>query len=191
MKKMSLFVLSLLSVMTLGLASCGQESNTSAPTSQNGNSGNGNSNTSQGGEVVTDKEVESIAMDKLPTKTRYYVGETFSPDGGSILVTYVDKSTTSLSLTAEGVTLSAVNTSRVGEKTVTVTYQRKRTTFKIEVVNEGFKVTFDLNYDGGEDFTQDVTKNHAVEEPATPSMPGMSMKAARLFMTSTSPSPPT
>lgn len=176
MKKISLLALTLLSVMSIGMTACKSGEPSEDGSNVSSSEVQGNSGNSQG-DIITDKEVESIAMDKLPTKTKYYVGETFSPEGGSILVTYVDKSTSSISLTSEGVTLSTVNTSRVGEKTVTVTYQKKRTTFKVEVVNEGFKVTFDLNYEDGKDFTIDVTKNQAVEKPADPTREGFDFYA--------------
>lgn len=94
------------------------------------------------------KDVSSIAVTTLPTKSTYEVGETLDLTGGELTVTYSDSSTEKVSLTAEGVTTTKPNMSSTGDKTISVTYQSKTTTFKITVTAAGLKVTFDLNYTG-------------------------------------------
>lgn len=94
------------------------------------------------------KQVSSISVSTLPTKTVYEVGETLDLTGGELTVTYSDNSTEKVSLTATGVKTTKPNMASTGEKTISVTYESKNTTFKITVKSAGLKVTFDLNYTG-------------------------------------------
>ncbi|HIV64334.1 MAG TPA: InlB B-repeat-containing protein [Firmicutes bacterium] len=93
-----------------------------------------------------DPAVESVKVTKLPDKAEYYIGETFSPEGGEITVTYDNGDESVVKMTDEGVEISEVNTSSAGVKTITVTYGGKRDRFTVEVVHETYTVTFNLNY---------------------------------------------
>lgn len=117
-------------------------------------------------------DVSKIQVTTMPTQSEYYVGETFSAAGGKITVTMVDGSTKEVDLTDSNVTLGAVNTDKAGEKTVTVKYGGKRTTFKITVKVEGFKVTFDHNYTGDTDSIVEAEKGKAVKKPTDPTRSG-------------------
>ena len=95
-----------------------------------------------------EKTVSEIAVKTLPDTVEYFVGDEFSVAGGVITVTYSDETTEDVAMTDAGVEITAPNTSRVGEKTVTVKYGGEKTTFKVTVVMKGYSVTFDYNYDG-------------------------------------------
>ena len=86
-------------------------------------------------EVV--KEEESITIKSLPTKKRYVVGETFSAEGLVVEVNYNVGTPRTLSNTEYS--LSTVDMSTTGTKTITITYLVDDTmtaTFTIEVVEE-------------------------------------------------------
>lgn len=121
------------------------------------------------------KPVKSLEMASLPTKTEYYVGETFEIAGASVKANYENGTSETFNLPAEGFEVSEPNLSKVGEKTVTVTLtaQKKRTSFKISVMLQGFKLTYDLNYDGAPEAKSDnVVKNTAAKKPADPTRAG-------------------
>lgn len=123
------------------------------------------------------KPVKSLEMASLPTKTEYYVGDTFELAGASVKANYEDGTSETFNLPQEGFDVSAPNMEKVGEKTVTVTLtaQKKRTSFKISVALQGFKLTYDLNYDGAPEATSDnVVKNTAAKKPADPTRTGHS-----------------
>ena len=74
--------------------------------------------------------ISSISIATKPTKTEYYVGDTFNSSGLSIKVTMSDGTTQTLT---SGFTVSSPNMSTVGTKTVTVTYSGKTASFTINV----------------------------------------------------------
>lgn len=74
-----------------------------------------------------EKTIISVAVTDFDLD--YTVGDEFS--GGKVLVVYSDGTTESVDLTAE--MLSGFDTSSAGEKTVTVTYEGKTATVKIQV----------------------------------------------------------
>ena len=74
--------------------------------------------------------VDSISVKTAPAKTEYFVGEEFSAEGLVINAVYGDSSNRDIT---EGFTLSDVDMTTPGEKTVTVTYQDKIATFTINV----------------------------------------------------------
>ena len=81
------------------------------------------------------KTIENIEVTTSPSKTTYIQNyETLNLEGGKITLTYNDKSTEVIDMTASGVTTSGFSNSTVGEKTITVTYGGKSTTFKVNVV---------------------------------------------------------
>ena len=121
------------------------------------------------------KPVKSLEMASLPTKTEYYVGEKFELAGASVKANYEDGTSEVFTLPAEGFDVSEPNLEKVGEKTVTVTLaaQRQRTSFKISVMLQGFKLTYDLNYDGAPAAnSENVVKNTAAKKPADPTREG-------------------
>lgn len=147
--------------LALGLVACG------------GNEG-GDTN---GGETPADKPVASIEVTTEPDKTEYYVDEEFSLEGGEITVTYEDDTTEELALTAEGVECTQPDMSKPGNKTITVTYGGKRDRFTISVINQGFKFTFNYNYQGSTNTEINVSKGQTADEPAAPSREGYTFYA--------------
>ncbi len=68
------------------------------------------------------KRVESVTIATMPDKTEYELGETLSLTGGSILVTYSDTTTETLTMSSEMIDETAVDTSEAGEKEITLTF---------------------------------------------------------------------
>lgn len=75
--------------------------------------------------------VSSIAMKTQPTKTTYSTGDELDVTGAVITATYSDSTTADVNVTAA--MCSGFDSSTTGEKTVTVTYQTKTTTFTVTV----------------------------------------------------------
>ncbi|MFA6624676.1 MAG: InlB B-repeat-containing protein [Bacilli bacterium] len=148
--KSSILLLSLM--MLLPLTGCGS------------NSGSQNS-VSDSSEVTN---VYKLAMKTQPTKTDYFIGESFDPAGGVVLATYNDKTTEDIQLSDTRLEVSKPNTETEGKKNITVKYGGKRTTFSINVEAETFIVTFDYAYDMVEDKTVNVKKGETVTKPEDP-----------------------
>lgn len=72
-----------------------------------------------------------IEVSHMPTKTRYFVGETFDSTGLVITAYYADNTSSQ----ATGYTLSSPDMSAYGNKTVTVTFDEKTVDFSILVVD--------------------------------------------------------
>lgn len=128
---------------------------------------------------VVKKSVDKIEMKSNPTNTEVFVGKTMDVSGAKITATYNNGTTEDFDVTAA--MCSTPDTSVVGEKTVTVTYEGKTTQFKINVVEPkpvslkfngvegktvkvgkeldltGMKVT--VNYNDGSSKTYDITKD--------------------------------
>lgn len=154
-KKYSRFICALLA-LALAVLCCACDSNTTDGSKQT---------EPKAGEKTATK----IELVKLPEKSEYIVGEPFSADGGMLSVTYGDGSVEEIPLTDSAVELSKVNTERAGKKTVNVRFLGEKTSFSVNVRNEGFQVSFDLNYDGAEDIPPvDVEKKAQVAMPDTP-----------------------
>ena len=84
--------------------------------------------------TVVAKSVASISVTKSPEKLTYKKGEVLSVDDGEITVTYNNQTTEILAFTAEGVTISDIDNSKLGAQSITVTYSEKVATFNITVV---------------------------------------------------------
>ncbi len=129
-------------------------------------------------DVPGEKTVSSIKVSKEPTKTEYFVGETFSVEGGEITVTYSDGSTDTKKMTDEGVTVADVSIAINDEdndsetKNVRVTFGGKYATFEITVSYEMFTVTYDLGYADAEDIVQQVRSGDTLRAPADPERDG-------------------
>ncbi|MBP3446738.1 MAG: bacterial Ig-like domain-containing protein [Clostridia bacterium] len=85
--------------------------------------------------------ITSIAVTKAPTKVEYVIGDAFDATGLTIKADY--NNGTSATLT-EGFTLSEVDMSTAGEKTVTVTYEGKTATFTITVAENQAVARFEV-----------------------------------------------
>lgn len=81
---------------------------------------------------VVKKSLTKIEMKYNPTNTDVFVGKTMNLSGAKITATYNNETTEDINVTAA--MCSTPDTSVVGEKTVTVTYEGKTTQFKINVV---------------------------------------------------------
>jgi len=79
--------------------------------------------------VPPDVSLVSITVTQNPTKTAYYVNETFDPSGLVVTIDYGD----GLSESVIGYSLSTPDMNTVGTKTITVTFEDKTTTFNITV----------------------------------------------------------
>ena len=80
--------------------------------------------------TVNAPTVTGIAVTAQPNKTQYWVGEALNTDGLTLTATYSDGSTKTVTA---GFTTSGFSNSVAGEKTVTVTYEGKTTTFTVTV----------------------------------------------------------
>ena len=85
-----------------------------------------------------DKNPTSIKVKTMPTKTVYIKGEKLSLTGGTLLATYLDGHTNTVSMTQA--TATGYNANKIGTQTITLKYQGKTTTFKI-TVQESAKIT--------------------------------------------------
>lgn len=125
-----------------------------------------------GGDLQT---VTKLEMATLPAKTEYYVDETFDITGASVKATFEGGASETYTLPNDNFKVSEPNMSKAGEKTVTVTVkgQRQRATFKISVLIQGFKLTYDLNYTNAPEASSvNVTKNTAAKKPTDPTRTG-------------------
>ena len=104
---------------------------------------------------VADKPVSSIAIATVPAKIKYQKGDKLDVTGGKIKVTYTDKTTEDIDMTADMV--SGFDSTRGGKQTLTVTYGEKTTTFEVEIEEkkavsmEIIKTPLKVEYVKGED----------------------------------------
>ena len=101
-----------------------------------------------GADIDSKKTVTKIEIGSLPTKTAYVVGEKFSLDGGTVIVTYDDGSTDEIPMAAKGLSIKEPGMKASGTKTVTIKAGKKQARFTVDVANNSFIVKYDLNYDG-------------------------------------------
>ncbi len=123
-------------------------------------------NPGDGADDVVDatRTVSKIEVKTNPTRTEYEAGDTFSAEGGVILVTYTDGSTQELPMTSPSFTLSSPGMSATGTKTVTVKCGNKSTRFTIKVSTKSYTIVFNDNYDGAPAPTEEkVIQGAAVE----------------------------
>lgn len=122
--------------------------------------------------MAEDKKVGKVEILTEPNKVEYWVGEEFDPEGGVLLVTYKDKTTEEVSMTADGVELPKVKTNSVGRKSVKVSFGGKNATFYVMVSEKGEEVTFSLNYDGAKAIVSAARKDKNIEPIAAPEREG-------------------
>lgn len=79
--------------------------------------------------TITVIGISGIEVSKMPTKTEYYLGDSLDASGLVVVSRYTDNTTKKL----ENYSISKLDSSSVGEKTITVTYKTHTTTFKVTV----------------------------------------------------------
>ena len=89
---------------------------------------------------VDEAELESITVTP-PTKTEYTVGEELVLDGMKVTANYSDDTTKDVAVA--DCKVSGYDKTKVGDQTVTVTYEGKTATFKVTVKEEAKPVTLE------------------------------------------------
>ena len=77
--------------------------------------------------------VTQIDITKLPDKRSYYVGDSFSKDGGQFIAYYNNGTSRTFNFSDYGVTVSGWNMNKAGTQTVTVSYNNQSTYYTINV----------------------------------------------------------
>ena len=85
-------------------------------------------------EPEPDREIVSIEIETLPTKTIYTQNEELDLTGGIVKVTYSDGTTIEMNLNSKSFTLTGYNNQTLGAQTITVEYEGYTTTFEVEVI---------------------------------------------------------
>lgn len=164
------------------------------------------------------KQVQSIAVTTLPTKTTYEYGEGLDIDAGMVTITYNDNSTSTIPLAMS--MCSVAGDPAIGDRIVTVSYLGKTTSFnviynkakqttpeapKCIVTEEGITITspvgeeYEYSKDGGLNWQNDVSftnLNHGIQysitarlkETITHSESNMSQSTVITFVDITKPS---
>lgn len=122
-------------------------------------------------DIDPSKTVDKVEIGSLPDKTAYVVGETFSLEGGTVVVAYDDGTTDEVPMTASGLKIKEPGMKASGTKTVTIKAGKKSARFTVEVANNSFAVVYHPNYDGAEAETLEVVKGQRAEEK-TPAREG-------------------
>ncbi len=91
---------------------------------------NGNNDISSS---MVENEVHSISIKSTPTKTTYEVGEEIDLEGATIVVVYNNGTNKDVEVTSS--MISSIDMSEEGEKTVTIEYEGKKTSFIITVTD--------------------------------------------------------
>ena len=81
----------------------------------------------------TEKKIVSIEIGTPPTKTQYYVGETFDPTGMVVYANYNDSSKEEVTR----YTISKTGPLEESDKEITITYKAKRAKVAITVIKRG------------------------------------------------------
>ena len=98
-----------------------------------------------GDNIIKDKELESIEVASLPTKTSYYVGDTLDTVGLTLTAAYSDGTTETIS---EGYTCTPNTLDTAGTQIVTVTYNDKTVSFEVTVETFEMICLGDVDLDG-------------------------------------------
>ena len=92
---------------------------------------------------VIKKEATKIELVTLPDKVEYIRGQKLDPDGARIKVTYNDGDTKLIDVTEK--MCSGFDSSLLGQKIVTITYENKTTTFEVNIIE---RVITSIKVDG-------------------------------------------
>lgn len=115
-------------------------------------------------DIDASKKVSKVEVSQLPNKTAYVIGETFSMEGGMLLVSYSDDTTDEIPMTAPSVTVKEPGMKASGTKTVTLKVGGKNARFTISVANNSYAVTYNQNYEGAPEPEQvDTVKGEKAE----------------------------
>lgn len=99
-------------------------------------------------DVDSSKKVTKAEVGQLPVKTAYVIGEEFTLEGGTVIVTYADGTTDEIPMSAPSITIKEPGMKASGTKTVQLKVGGKNVRFTVVVANNSFLVTYDLNYEG-------------------------------------------
>lgn len=99
-------------------------------------------------DVDSSKKVSKAEVGQLPVKTAYVIGEEFTLEGGTVIVTYADGTTDEIPMSAPSITVKEPGMKASGTKTVQLKVGGKNVRFTVVVANNSFQVTYDLNYPG-------------------------------------------
>ncbi len=80
--------------------------------------------------ITVGKELNNISVEKVPSKTTYYIGDSLNTSGLELLVTYDDGSNETVT---SGFAISGFSSTTAGTKTVTVSYEGFTDTFTVTV----------------------------------------------------------
>lgn len=80
-----------------------------------------------------ERALNSIEVATMPTKTVYRLNSQLDLTGGKLKLIYNNGETDTIDMSKEGVSVSGFNSSTEGEKTLTITYGGKSTSFKVTV----------------------------------------------------------
>ena len=131
-----------------------------------------NTKSNEPGQSKVNKIVEDIAI-KVAPKVDYVLGETFSIEGGIIELQFEDGTTEDISFSDSKVTVSTPDMTAVGTKTVIVDYDGFKAQYQINIKNQTFLVTLDLNYTGATNPAPlEVIPGEYANKPADPTREG-------------------
>lgn len=99
-------------------------------------------------DVDSSKKVTKAEVGQLPVKTAYVIGEEFTLEGGTVIVTYDDGTTDEIPMSAPSIKVKEPGMKASGTKTVQLKVGGKNVRFTVSVANNSFQVTYDQNYDG-------------------------------------------
>ena len=121
--------------------------------------------------VDANKTAKKLEIAKDPNRQYYLLEDTFSPEGGVILVTYSDKSTDLVDMASTDFTFT-VPTFSVGTKAVTIKYAKITTKVTIYIRTQSFNVTYNQNYDGAPNARVEKVVQDDVAKPEIPEREG-------------------
>ena len=127
-------------------------------------------------DVDPDKKVSKADVGQMPVKTAYVIGEEFTLEGGTIIVTYTDGTSDEIPMTAPSVTIKEPGMKASGTKTVQMKVGGKNVRFSVTVANNSFTVTYDQNYDGAPDPEQVETVKGEKAENKAPARDGYTLE---------------
>lgn len=179
-KKLAFIALLTGLIMAFGFSACGEGQNNTTPDDdgpvitdpdKDDDKEDGDNDDGQ-----TEKKVNKITIKTEPEQTEYWVGDTFSVEGGVITVSYRGGETEDVAMTDERVELPTVNMNVESQsKPIKITFGGKSATFYIKIKLKGGVVTFDYNYDGAPAATDVQSELDAVlesDEAPAPSRSG-------------------